>query len=179
MRLESPIADRITGLILFALGISMLVGGFTMDRLEIRQIHPASIPGLLPMGLGLAMALCAFLLILSTLQSESVRYDSTREGVSTNLPNEKSKSEEPGSYTNLLVTVFLTVGYGAGLVGHVPFVVATAIFIFLFSLYFLWTGSGTKRKQKSRTITLCAVYAVVFAVGISALFRYGFLVRLP
>ena len=40
----------------------MLAGGYAMDRLEFRQIHPASIPGLLPMILGAALMVCAVLL---------------------------------------------------------------------------------------------------------------------
>ena len=66
MRFDTPAADRITAATLFALGAAMTWGGFVMDRLEIRQIHPASIPGLVPMILGAAMMLCATLLALST-----------------------------------------------------------------------------------------------------------------
>ena len=51
-------ADRVTAIVFLALGLAMLVGGWQMDRLEIRQIHPASIPGLLPMILGGLLALC-------------------------------------------------------------------------------------------------------------------------
>lgn len=173
MHLDSTIADRITGLVFLALGISMLAGGFMMDRLEIRQIHPASIPGLLPMGLGAAMAFCALLLILST------KHDSHLNGSDNDTPLGDTTSDDPGSYKNLLVTAFLSVAYAAGLVGHIPFYAATAIFIFLFSVYFLWPGNGADVKAKLRTGLLCAVYAMVFAVGISVLFRYGFLVRLP
>ena len=43
-------ADRLTAGLLFLLGLALLVGGYTMDRLEIRQIHPASIPGLVPIS---------------------------------------------------------------------------------------------------------------------------------
>ncbi|MBD3625750.1 MAG: hypothetical protein HUJ24_10345, partial [Rhodobacteraceae bacterium] len=46
MRFDSPAADRVTAAVLFALGAGMSYGGYVMDRLEIRQIHPASIPGL-------------------------------------------------------------------------------------------------------------------------------------
>lgn len=142
----------------------MLVGGYTMDRLEIRQIHPASIPGLVPMGLGVALAFCALLLILSA----------RRE-----LPNVVETQVEKGSYKNLLVTIFLSVSYAAGLVGNIPFVVATAIYIFLFSAYFLWPDNAKDKFARIRIIMLCTVFSLVFAIGISVLFRYGFLVRLP
>lgn len=171
MRLDSSIADRISGLIFLTLGISMLVGGFVMDRLEIRQIHPASIPGLLPMGLGVAMIFCAVLLIVST------RHHPTTDTHDSFVENKSTGAQ--GSYKNLIVTAFLSVAYAAGLVGNISFVVATAIFIFVFSVYFLWPENKEGAQSKIRVISLCAVYAVVFATGISLLFRYAFLVRLP
>jgi hypothetical protein len=62
MTFDSATADRLTSLVLFSLGVAMLIGGYTMDRLEIRHIHPASIPGLVPMILGSGDdALCACL----------------------------------------------------------------------------------------------------------------------
>jgi len=173
MRFDSSTADRLTGLILLTLGISMLAGGYMMDRLEIRQIHPASIPGLVPMGLGAAMAICALLLIGSTRQSATKGTDSADDSI------ELAEPELPGSYKNLTVTALLCVAYAAGLVGNVPFVVATGIFIFLFSVYFLWPEPSGGNRGKLRIGLLCAVYAATFAIGISVLFRYGFLVRLP
>ena len=59
MRLDSARADQVTALVFFVLGVAMAIGGYTMDRLEVRQIHPASIPGLVPMILGGLLALCA------------------------------------------------------------------------------------------------------------------------
>ena len=44
--------DLTVTVILLAIGIAQFVGGLTMDRLEMRRIHPARIPGLLPMILG-------------------------------------------------------------------------------------------------------------------------------
>ena len=55
-------ADRITALVLVGLGVAMFWGGFVMDRLEVRQIHPASIPGLMPMGLGMLTVVCGVVL---------------------------------------------------------------------------------------------------------------------
>jgi putative tricarboxylic transport membrane protein len=125
------------------------------------------------MGLGAAMAFCALLLVLST------RRHPPLNGSDNDAFVDDTTSDDPGSYKNLLVTAFLSVAYAAGLVGQIPFYAATAIFIFSFSVYFLWPGNGADSKAKFRIGLLCAVYALVFAVGISALFRYGFLVRLP
>ncbi len=173
MHPDSSIADRITGTLLFVLGVSMLVGGYTMDRLEIRQIHPASIPGLVPMALGVAMSLCAVLLILST------RRKLPQDNITTNDTLNTKGADKSGSYRNLGVTALLCVIYAAGLVGRIPFVAATALFIFAYSVYFLWPNQTENNLAKLRIALLCAAYASLFAIAISVLFRYGFLVRLP
>ena len=198
MHPDNPTADRLTGGILFVLGISMLVGGYTMDRLEIRHIHPASIPGLVPMGLGMAMAICALLLIMSTRRQHPESNSSSDDSVDTANSNDIGdvkagikagikadvkadvKADEAGSLKNLCVTALISVAYAAGLVGRIPFVAATAVFIFSFAVYFLWpSGEAENKITKGRLILLCAAYAGIFSTGISVLFRYGFLVRLP
>ena len=162
MPVDSRTADRMTGLVLLMLGIAMLVGGYTMDRLEIRQIHPASIPGLVPMGLGVAMIICSVLLIVSA-----------RKDART------ANEEQSGSIKNLLITIVLCIAYAGGLLGKMPFPVATAIFIFLFSVIFSWPEKHLELQARVKHVFLIALFAVVFAGGISLLFQYGFLVRLP
>ena len=181
MHPDNPTADRVTGGILFVLGISMLVGGYTMDRLEIRQIHPASIPGLVPMILGIAMVICALLLILSTRRQHPEKGNTSNDNDGAeDGTNGDVKADVTGSYKNLCVTALFSVIYAAGLVGRIPFMAATALFIFFFAVYFLWPSADSENKiAKSRLILLCAVYAGIFSIGISVLFRYGFLVRLP
>ncbi len=144
------------------LGIAMLVGGYTMDRLEIRQIHPASIPGLVPMGLGAAMIICSLLLILSA-----------------GAGNDQKSTAEQGSFKNLFISIILCIGYAIGLLGKMPFVLATGIFIFVFSLYFSWTADSGKNHSTPKLVILTALFAAVFSGAISLLFQYGFLVRLP
>ncbi len=167
MSVDSHTADRMTGLVLLMLGIAMLVGGFTMDRLEIRQIHPASIPGLVPMGLGVAMIICSVLLIVSA------------QARANTQASEATANEKPGSFKNLFVTAVLCIAYAVGLLGKMPFLVATAIFIFLFSAIFNESDKRFAHPARLKQLFLIALFAVVFASGISVLFQYGFLVRLP
>ena len=147
-------ADRITAVILFLVGAAMLYGGFTMDRLEVRQIHPASIPGLVPMILGAALMLCAGLLFRASRPAQP-------------------GTGESGSTGNLLIAAALSVFYAVVLVGRVPFVVATAAYITAFILIF------TAGPTRWRRVLFAAAFAGIFAAAIAALFRFGFLVRLP
>ena len=162
-------ADRITALVLFGLGLAMLIGGYTMDRLEIRQIHPASIPGLLPMILGGTLMVCAILLF----------------GFATDTPADGSPREtEAGAVTAgdnwraLVFTAAYSVVYALVLVGRMPFVLATAIYIAVFTIHFAIDWSGDMR---SRIVSLAGVivFAILCAAAVSALFQYAFLVRLP
>lgn len=146
---------------LFALGAASLYGGWTMDRLEIRQIHPASIPGLVPCILGVALMLCAGLLFAQSWAARSA-----------------SGSETARSWRRCAAAAALCVVYALGLVGAVPFPLATGLFIFAFIAAFGIDRTAPRAVLIRRAVP-AAIVAAAVAVGISALFRYGFLVRLP
>ena len=156
-------ADRLTASVLLVLGVAMSVGGYTMDRLEIRQIHPASIPGLVPMILGALMAVCAFLL-----------WFSAREG------DERGAAPfmTGGSWTRLGITTGLCTVYAVVLVGWIPFVWATFLFITAFALNFALPGAPPGRGRKVAAGTSVAL-GIGMAFAISILFEQVFLVRLP
>lgn len=165
MNLDTPIADRVTALVLFCLGIAMTYGGFVMDRLEIRQIHPASIPGLVPIVLGLALAFCAMLLWIGADKS-----------------SDRSSQSMEVSWPDVFVALTLCAIYALGLVGNIHFGIATAIFVTVFSGWFLWPSAidaTTARAAKLRTAIGVTSFGVAAAILVSVLFRYAFLVRLP
>lgn len=169
MRFDSPLADRLTAIVFLAIGGAMLWGGWTMDRLEIRQIHPSSIPGLVPMFLGGALMFAAVLLYLGA--SRAGREQAEPAG---------SDAEGAGSSSMLnfgLAAVWSTI-YALALVDRIPFGVATGIYIAGFALWFGWPHDGDNRKRVLWAI-LSLFFAGVMATAISVLFRYGFLVRLP
>ena len=166
MRFDSARADQITALIFFALGAAMLLGGYTMDRLEIRQIHPASIPGLLPMILGGIMMLCAVLL-----------FTSAKDAPDADLLDE-AETGEGDSWTNLLFAGGYSVVYALGLVGNMPFMWATVIYITVFVGHFTFDAGETRQKQALK-IAMAFGFALVSAYAVALLFEEAFLVRLP
>lgn len=162
MRFESAIADRLTAAVLFALGAGMAWGGYAMDRLEIRQIHPASIPGLVPMILGAAMMLCALLLARGA----------------RDVHEAGAAEVSGGSWRDFAFTGIWGAVFALGLVSRVPFAVATAIYIAVFAGWFLLPrAQGTAGRVK--TLLFVCLFAIAVSTAISTLFRYGFLVRLP
>ncbi|MCB1348936.1 MAG: tripartite tricarboxylate transporter TctB family protein [Maritimibacter sp.] len=160
MRLDSARADQVSALVFFVLGVAMAIGGYTMDRLEVRQIHPASIPGLVPMILGVLLALCAIGL-----------WFGARKRVDGPDPDDVSLQ-------NLGFAGLYTVVYALGLVGRMPFELATFIFIAVFVLHFTFErlAEGLSRLA---WIASATIYAAICSAAVSALFRYAFLVRLP
>jgi hypothetical protein len=183
MTLDSATADRWTSLALFAIGLAMLVGGYTMDRLEIRQIHPASIPGLVPMMLGAAMMLCAVLLFLAARTAHAARIAQLANlaGPSTAAQAGDEPSETQQATTSnrdLFFAAAYSVVYALALVGSLPFAPATAIYIAVFYTHFTWDRSATAGEHLKR-IAIAIAFGVVGAYAIASLFQYGFLVRLP
>jgi putative tricarboxylic transport membrane protein len=153
MRLDSAKADRITAVVLLATGIALLWAGWSMDRLEVRRIHPASIPGLLPMLLGGTLVVVAALLGLTARDPE------------TPAPT--------GSARDLGLAAALCGLYALAMVGTLPFAPATALFVGAFVALF------DRDRPPLRRLILGAAFGVAVAAAISLLFRYAFLVRLP
>lgn len=177
MTLENANADKWTSLVLFALGLAMLVGGFTMDRLEIRHIHPASIPGLVPMILGASMMLCSALLFWSARQTADKAADKSAKA--DNDPSDANSA----SIANLGFATLYSVIYAIFLVGSMPFALATAIYIAAFYLHFTWTeGAGNANAplgKRALHLVFGIGFAALSAYAIASLFQHGFLVRLP
>ncbi|WP_299817578.1 tripartite tricarboxylate transporter TctB family protein [uncultured Jannaschia sp.] len=156
-------ADRYTAVALLALGAAMLAGGWTMDRLEIRQIHPASIPGLVPMILGGLLAVCAGLLFRAS-------YADAKRGPEAIMVG--------GSWSRLGITTATCLVYALVLIGWASYFWATAIFTAVFALLFSYPAGGSSREK---AIAVAGAVMLGFGIGFGSalLFERLFLVRLP
>ena len=153
-------ADLATGLVLILLGIAMVWGGFVMERLEVRAIHPASIPGLVPMGIGGAIIFCGILLFVSSYRGD--------DGARIDFGDKKL----------LFWTAVLCSGYALLLVGNLPFFWATFLFISGATARFRWRAD-VDLKSNGKEVMFSMASGLVFSGLITLLFRYAFLVRLP
>lgn len=159
--------DLTVTVLLLAIGIAQFVGGFTMDRLEVRRIHPASIPGLLPMILGIAITIVAGLQLWGLMR----RRDSDGGAHVSGLVDR-------AELMKLLGLIALCAAYALILVGRVHFWAASSLFVASFIIIFEFS-SGMSRKALLLTIARAVVIAVVFGGALSYLFEDLFLVRLP
>lgn len=160
-------ADLITAVVLIALGLAVAYMSWNMDRLYVRRIHPATIPGLVPFILGVALTLCGGLL-----GWRSWKLDTKEGGVALmNLV----LSWQSVRVASVLV---LALVYTLGLVGRMPFWLASSLFIFTFIVLFE-TVLADRPANLLRTAIWGVIVAFVAGLGINYVFGQIFLVRLP
>ncbi len=161
-------ADLLTGLVLLVLGVAIVWMSWEMPRLEARRIHPATVPGLVPGLLGIALAICGAIL---TLRSVKVAGDGAgwRGFGGQFVTNDAAR---------VGVTLGLALGYALVLVGWLPFWAATAVFVFVYIVVFE-RGFASSPHPLWRTLLTAAIQAALVGVIVSLVFERGFLVRLP
>jgi hypothetical protein len=166
----SPRADLVWALAWIAVGAAIFVGGFTMDRLERQNINPYTAPGLVPALLGIGIAILGAILLV-----RSVR----RGGLAA-----ATDGRAPADGNRLALALGLSIAYAGGLVGrtlfgwHVPFWLATALFVFVSIVAFEWRDRRA-RGELGRGIAVALACAVGTAAGVTLVFQEVFLVRLP
>ena len=166
--LTSLRSDFLSALGWMGLGIAILIGSVTMDRLENQDINPYTIPGLLPGLLGIAMTILGALLGLRSWRPHSL-------AAGNRAPVDRAELKR------LLLVLGLCLAFGVGLVGHgLPFWLAAAIFVTvaILSLQYQQRKSAGERLNLRRLVTTAAIGLGAGAV-ITLVFQEIFLVRLP
>ena len=148
-------------LLLCALALFVVVESWRMPRLENLGVHPMSAPGLTPGLIGLVLLVLGLLLLVRSLRA--------RGGATGAAP-----AVAPGTGRRALLAVLLCLVYAVGLLGRLPFVWATGLFVFGFVVAF-----GFERERPWRTLGGAAAMAVATAIAVTLLFERLFLVRLP
>lgn len=160
-------ADLITAVVLVALGLAVVYFSWTMDRLEVRRIHPATIPGLVPLILGGALTLCGSLLFL-----RSVRLDQPGAGAPL------ARTLVSWSAIRVATALGLAIVYTLLLVGNLPFWLASSLFVFTFITLFE-TVLADHPGSLVRTLIWAGLVALIGGLGVYIVFDRIFLVRLP
>jgi hypothetical protein len=160
-------ADLITAIILVALGIVVVYASWTMDRLEVRRIHPSTIPGLVPLFLGVALTFCGAMLAV-----RSWRIQTPGSG------GELLRTLLSWQAVRVLSILGLALFFTLVMLGRMPFWLAAGLFIFTFIVLF-----ETILADKPRPLVATLLWAIGIAAvgggGIWYVFERIFLVRLP
>jgi hypothetical protein len=170
MLISAVRADRIGGLIWIVFGAAILVGSWTMDRLEHLGIPPATAPGV-PTGL-LGASFIVFGLVLLLRRAPSVAPEP--RGASTDMNIEPTLH-----WQRSLVSAGLCFLYAGGLLGRgLPYQALTFSFLFLHLLLLDETDNVPAKPTIRRTVVAASVAAGV-TITVSLVFEKLFLVRLP
>lgn len=165
-----------------ALGATLFVAGWRMDRLSHQGIAPWSAPGLLPAVVGALMVAFALVLALQVWRADEAPEDAQAAATpakQADAADAADAADRPAGWgASALATVLCVLFAGASLGRGWPFQVEAALFILGFTAIFRWRewrAAGGVLRGLAQT----AVIAVVAAVAISWLFESVFLVRLP
>lgn len=163
------IADLVTGLVLLALGLATTVESYRMPRLEERSIDPWTVPGLVPGFLGVIIAVLGLALALRSLAAGGLTAPS-HTGIDV--------AEVRAGRFRFFLCLVLCIVYAVGLVGRVPFWLATGLFVFVFIAAFEWNSCDDSRARTVKLV-IAAVIAAAAATIVPFVFETLFLVRLP
>jgi len=166
----SPRSDLADAGFWIALGVAVLIGSITMDRLERQGVNPYTVPGLLPGLLGIAMIVLGGVLALRSLRRGALH-------VQASPPDALDRER----WRRIWVVAGLCLGYGVVLVGHgLPFWLASTIYV---------TGSILILQRMSRDPAVRRqtpkAWAKALAIGLGSsvithlVFQELFLVRMP
>jgi hypothetical protein len=164
--------DFVTSLVLIALGSGVLVEALGMPRYERFNANPYTLPGIVPGVLGIVLAVFGLLMLVRTVVAHHRNHA---------VPA-AAGAAEPGSATRIVLTLALTLGYGGGLIGRMPFALATFLFVLAFLLVFQWTPALLERASRGalvRTVGTALLQALLVAATVTYVFERIFLVRLP
>jgi hypothetical protein len=136
----------------WALGGGLIVyASWTMDRLERHGAALYTAPGLVPGLLGLVLVVLGVALALR------------KRGISASSPAIR--------WGNTPLVLALCLGYAIGLIGRMPFWLATFVFVTAFIAIFEYPSR--------RRMALAPLYGAATSLAVSNLFETVFLVRLP
>ena len=154
---EKPSArvDLVSAAAWVAVGAAIVTGSWTMDRLERYGATFYSAPALVPGLLGLVILALGMLLGVRAVRAGGLRPVAALRA----------------SWGNTPAVLALCLGYALGLVGHVPFWLATFLFVTAFIAVFEY--------PVRRRLLMAPVYAAATSLAVSWLFQSVFLVRLP
>jgi len=158
-----PRADFLTGLAFALLGLAVVWASLEMPRFADRNIDPYTVPGLVPGVLGAIILALGTALLVRAARAGGWRLAGLRpEG-------------GPGTQ-RLVLALVLCLGYAAGLVGRMPFWLATLLFVAAFVVLLEWPQAKGRRLARA---AIALVYGAAISAAVTLVFQEVFLVRLP
>jgi putative tricarboxylic transport membrane protein len=164
----SPRADLIGGVAWIAFGLAIVAGSLAMDRLEQFGATLHTVPGLVPGLLGALIALLGGILVVRSLRRGATPARAAAEAPAPDVRTGRMRAA---------IATALSLVYTLGLIGRVPFSVASVLFIFAFIMVF--DVSPERPRGLARRALFAGIAAIATTAVVAFVFERIFLVRLP
>lgn len=172
-------ADQVFSLVLILLGAYVTFEAWRMPRFEELNVQPMTAPGLTPALIGIVILVLGAVLLLQSLFASHPPSPGAGGSPRGATDAGAAPADDEGSlivgYRRVLLVLASTFLYAAGLVGRLPFWLATGLFVFAF-VYVFEVGNG---RPWGRRLLTAALLAVAVSGSVTWLFQEVFLVRLP
>jgi hypothetical protein len=143
-------------------GLLIVIESLRMDRFKSMGAELYTMPGFVPGMIGGVLMLLGAILMLRGW---------SRRNMAVHTPDGPA---EPLINRRVTVTLLLTLVYAVGLIGRLPFWLATALFVAAFVGYF-----APPERPLPRRLTAAGLAGTLTALIVTLVFQYVFLVRLP
>jgi putative tricarboxylic transport membrane protein len=141
-----------------------------MPRFVELNVNPYTVPGLVPGALGAIILALGAVLFLRAARAGGWR-------LAERAPDAAPWSGGSG-VRRVLLSIALCLAYAAGLVGRLPFWLATFLFVAAFVILFEWPLAAD-RSDRTRRVLWPVLLAAAISAATSFVFQEIFLVRLP
>jgi len=165
-----PKADFVTSIVLFIFSILVIVLSIRMPRMEEVGADPYSVPGIVPGFLGVIMFFLSVILLVRSILKTGYKLDLDGVKVTAFFKDKAS--------IRVLMTIIISVIYGAVLLGRMPYVLVTFLYVMVFVFMFEYRFDQ-KFHAQGKTVLFSFIQAILVAGIVAAVFRYVFLVKLP
>ena len=155
-------ADRLSGIGWIIFGTVIVVHALMMETRDYLGATFVTGPGLVPALIGGGIAILGAVMLLRSFHGEVAAY---------------FDDAGPGAGRRVAISLALMLVYGLGMIGRVPFWLATFLFVTAFVLAFKLPVRGTR--AFALLAAKAALTGALTAVTISFVFEAIFLVRLP
>ena len=166
----APRADLAVAAAFMAAGIGIVWQSLRMPTFVDQGGDPFTAPGIVPGFYGLVIAVLSLVLALRSIKRGALRADGGGPGA--------DPPEAGSSNARLAIVLALVLIFTIGLIGRVPFWLATALFVSSFIGIFEWP-LARDRRDRIRRVATAIVIGIVMGFGTVWVFQDIFLVRLP
>lgn len=171
---QSARSDLLGGFAWLAFGLLILSESLRMDRFTKMGALLYTMPGFVPGILGSIIALLGAALALRSWRRSRLGPQREAEPLNEELHDRPPQESETLINQRLGMALPLCLLYAAGLLGRVPFWLATGLFVAMFTYCFT-----PKDLRLSRRISSALVSGILTTAVVIGVFQYVFLVRLP